>query len=166
MIRPKLLPALLSLLLLAACGEQGAKAPVVGEPLRPFAAKVLDGDGDLRLPESVAGKVVVLRFWATWCAFCKDEMRDIEPFWQQARERGLMVLAVNAGQKPDEIRPFVAGLGLSYPVLLDPDSRTARAYGVTGLPMTFVIDRQGKVRHRILGETDMAGLRKMVEELL
>lgn len=166
MIRPKLLPALLALLLLSACGEQAAKAPVTGEPLRPFAAKVLDGDGDIRLPEAAAGKVVVLRFWATWCAFCKDDMRETEPFWRQARERGLLVLAVNAGQKPEDIRPFVADLGVSYPVLLDPESRTTRAYGVTGLPMTFVIDRQGTVRHRILGETDMAGLRRMVEALL
>src|SRR5512145_2000403 len=150
-----------ALCLLAACGDEGAKAPRTGEPLRPFATTTLAGDA-LRLPEAAAGKVVVVRFWATWCAFCKDEMKAIEPVWQAQRGRGLLVLAVNAGQKPAEIAPFVAALGITYPVLLDPDSKIARSYGVTGLPMTFIVGRDGIVRHRILGESDAAGLGKMV----
>lgn len=158
--------AALALMLLAACGEDGAKAPVTGDPVRPFVARTLAGGEEIRLPEAVAGKVVVLRFWATWCAFCKDEMKAIEPLWQKERERGLVVLAVNAGQKAEDIEKFVADLGITYPVLLDPGAKVARAYGVTGLPMTFVVDREGKVRHRILGEADMDGFVKMVEGLL
>lgn len=154
------------LMLLAACGDEGAKAPIIGDSIRPFVARTLAGGEEIRLPEATAGKVVVVRFWATWCAFCKDEMKTIEPLWQQERERGLLVLAVNAGQKPEDIRDFVAELGVTYPVLLDPGAKVARAYGVTGLPMTFIVDRDGHVRHRILGESDMGAFRKMVEELL
>lgn len=152
-------------LLLVGCGEESAKAPRAGEVLRPFASQTLAG-APLNLPEAVAGKVVVLSFWTTWCAFCKDEMSAIEPLWRAEQGRGLMVLAVNAGQKPGDIEKFVSELGITYPVLLDPDSKIARSYGVTGLPMTFIVGRDGVVRHRILGEADAAGFRKMVEGLL
>lgn len=157
---------LVAVLLLAGCGDdQGGKAPKVGEAMAPFFARSLAGDS-WQLPQAAAGKVVVLRFWATWCAFCRDEMKAIEPVWRSRQGDGLLVLAVNAGQSADDIARFIADLGISYPVLLDPGSKTARAYGVTGLPMTFFIDRQGVVRGRILGEADEATFRRKVEELL
>jgi cytochrome c biogenesis protein CcmG/thiol:disulfide interchange protein DsbE len=153
------------LLVLAACDEGGAKAPRSGDPLHPFSATALTGE-KVELPVSAAGKVVVLRFWATWCAFCKEEMKAIEPVWQTHRDQGLLMLAVNAGQTADAISGFVGDLGITYPVLLDPGAKISRAYGVTGLPMTFFIDRQGIVRHRILGESDEPTFRKVVEGLL
>lgn len=152
-------------LLITACGEDGAKAPHIGEPVRPFTALTLEGN-EIAFPEAAAGKVVVLRFWASWCAFCKEEMKAIEPVWQAERDKGLLVLAVNAGQGKAEVETFVKALGVTYPVLLDPGSKTARAYGVTGLPMTFFIDRQGVVRQRILGEADDATFRSLVEGML
>lgn len=157
---------LVAALLLSGCGDDdGGKAPKLGEAMAPFALRSMDGQS-WQLPQAAAGKVVVLRFWATWCAFCKDEMKAIEPIWRERRDQGLLVLAVNAGQKADDIAKFVGDLGISYPVLLDPGSRTARLYGVTGLPMTFFVDRQGVVRGRILGEADEATFRRKLEELL
>jgi peroxiredoxin len=157
--------ALACVLLTAAACDDGPGAPHVGEPMRPFSAKALTG-GTVDLPAAAAGKVVVLRFWATWCAFCKDEMKAIEPVWTKNRDKGLLVLAVNAGQGAADIGPFVAELGVTYPILLDPGSKITRGHGVTGLPMTFFIDREGKVRNRILGEADEATFRRIVEELL
>lgn len=156
---------LVAALLLAGCGDDNGKAPKLGEPMAPFALRSMAGES-WQLPQAAAGKVVVLRFWATWCAFCKDEMKAIEPIWLDRRDQGLLVLAVNAGQTADDIAKFVGDLGISYPVLLDPGSKTARLYGVTGLPMTFFVDRQGVVRGRILGETDEATFRRKLEELL
>lgn len=156
--------ALACALLVAAC-DDGPGAPHVGEPMRPFSARALSGD-TVDLPAAAAGKVVVLRFWATWCAFCKDEMKAIEPVWRQHRDRGLLVLAVNAGQNARDIGEFVAALEVSYPILLDPGSKITRGHGVTGLPMTFFIDREGTVRNRILGEADEATFRRIVEGLL
>jgi len=156
---------LVAALLLSGCGDDTPSAPKLGEPMAPFSLRSLTGES-WQLPQAAAGKVVVIRFWATWCAFCKDEMKAIEPIWQARRDQGLMVLAVNAGQKAEDITKFVDDLGISYPVLLDPGSKTARLYGVTGLPMTFFVDRQGVVRGRILGETDEATFRRKLEELL
>ncbi|MEW5726395.1 MAG: TlpA disulfide reductase family protein [Pseudomonadota bacterium] len=156
--------ALACALLVAAC-DDGPGAPHVGEPLRPFSARSLTGE-TIDLPAATGGKVVVLRFWATWCAFCKDEMKAIEPVWTEHRDKGLLVLAVNAGQNARDIGDFVAELGVTYPILLDPGSKITRAHGVTGLPMTFFIDREGKVRNRILGEADEATFRRIVEGLL
>ncbi|TAN63478.1 MAG: TlpA family protein disulfide reductase [Magnetospirillum sp.] len=154
------------LLLLVGCGEDGGKAaPHVGNAPPPFKLVTLDG-GAVDYPMATAGKVVVVRFWATWCPFCKDEMKMIQTVWSQSRDKGFEVLAVNAGQDKGDITAFVAKLGVTYPVLLDPGSKITRQYGVTGLPMTLFIGRDGKVAGRILGETDEATFRHKLEELL
>ncbi len=153
------------LLLLVACGEEGGKTPHVGDAPPAFKLATLDG-GAVDYPSATVGKVVVLRFWATWCPFCKDEMKMIQAVWSQSRDKGFEVLAINAGQDKGEIDPFIAKLRVSYPVLLDPGSKVTRQYGVTGLPMTLFVGRDGKVKGRILGETDEATFRRKLEELL
>ncbi len=152
-------------LALAGCDDGPAKPVRTGDPMPPFTATSVDGR-EFTFPTSAAGKVLVVRFWASWCAFCRGEMAAIEPVWQSARDRGLLVVAVNAGQEPDVVAKFASSLGITYPVLLDPGSRIARAYGVTGLPTTVFVDRRGMVRGRILGETDAATFRRMAEDLL
>jgi peroxiredoxin len=153
------------LLMLAGCGEEGGKAPHAGDAPPPFKLVALDGSS-MDYPAATAGKVVVVRFWATWCPFCKDEMKVIETVWREKRDKGFEVLAVNAGQDKGDIASFIAKLGVTYPVLLDPGSKITRQYGVTGLPMTLFIGRDGKVKGRILGETDEATFRRKLEELL
>jgi cytochrome c biogenesis protein CcmG/thiol:disulfide interchange protein DsbE len=153
------------LLLLVGCGDEGGKAPHVGDAPPAFKLTTLDG-AVIDYPSATAGKVVVLRFWATWCPFCKDEMKMIQTVWSQSRDKGLEVLAVNAGQDKGDIDGFIAKLGVTYPVLLDPGSKVTRQYGVTGLPMTLFVGRDGKVKGRILGETDEATFRRKLEELL
>jgi peroxiredoxin len=118
------------------------------------------------VPQGVVGQVVAIRFWADWCPFCDKEMRDIEQVYRELSDRGLRVLAVNVGQDKQTAQRFVKRLGISYTTLLDPDSETARSYGVLGLPTTFFIDRQGLVHSKILGESDAAVFRQAVEPLL
>ncbi|MDK9720717.1 MAG: TlpA family protein disulfide reductase [Rhodospirillales bacterium] len=155
----------LMLLFLSVGCDSGAPPMKMDEPVRPFKAQALDGR-IYELPKDGEGQVTVIRFWADWCVYCKTELADIEAVWKDDREKGLLVLAVNAGQKRDSVAAFAGGLNLTYPVLLDEESKIARQYGVTGLPATFVIDRQGRLRAKILGAMDRTAFQKAVEDLL
>ena len=154
---------LLFLLLLAGCGNQTATV-ANEEPAPAFELDRLTG-GTVALNE-LQGQVVALRFWADWCPFCRREMRELEPVYQQLREQGLEILAVNVGQDRSRVERFVDRVGYSYPTLLDPDSAIARRYGVIAIPVTFFIDREGIVRGRILGESDAATFEGMAAPLL
>lgn len=155
---------LLPLLLLWACDSQTPPMKM-DEPLRAFQAQSLDGKS-YDLPKDSDGRVTVLRFWADWCVYCRTELADIEEVWKADKDRGLLVLAINAGQKRDTVAEFTDSLNLTYPVLLDEESKVARQYSVTGLPATFIIDRKGRLKAKILGAMDKAAFKKAVEELL
>lgn len=155
---------LLTLMLVGACDSQTPPMKM-DEPLRPFQATALDGKR-YEFPRDSNGRVTVLRFWADWCVYCRTELSDAEEVWGADGDRGILILAVNAGQKRDAVAAFTAELNLSYPVLLDEESKVTRQYGVTGLPTTFIVDRNGLLKAKILGATDKATFKKIVEELL
>ncbi len=157
-----LLIALLSWL--AAC-DQNITTLHNGTPAPPFILEQLDGP-EIRFPEQYRGQVVALRFWADWCPYCHGEMQALEPVYRQYQGRGLVILAVNVMQPVETVRPFVAGLGISYAVLLDRQGAVTRDYRVMGLPGTFLIDRQGISRARIIGESTAEVFARAVAELL
>lgn len=164
-MNPRLfVPLLLAALLMVACGEEAPKLEN-HQPPPAFALRDLDGK-ILNFPEDFQSQVVVVRFWADWCPFCASEMRDIEPIYQELRDRGLRILAVNVRQNRDTAARFTAKLGISYRVLLDEDGALARQYGVTGLPTSYFIDRSGRLQTRILGEAPPQLFDRIVRELL
>lgn len=101
------------------------------------------------------GSVVFVNFWATWCGPCKVEMPAMESLYRDFRQKGLEILAVSTDSQGAAVtRPFQESMGLSFPILHDSDYRIGRLYGARTLPMTFLVDRQGIVRHRIFGARD------------
>jgi peroxiredoxin len=116
------------------------------------------------------GALVVLNFWATWCTPCTLEMPTLESLWRQYQKRGLVVIgiSVDVGAPRDLIAPYVSNLGLTFPVLLDPDMRTAQAWRVTALPATFIIHPGGQVAGMAIGprEWDSPEMRALIESLL
>ena len=160
--RPLLL--LLAIALLSACGDEPLQL-TKGEPTPPFELGTLEGPA-IALPADLRGQVVAVRFWADWCPFCESEMRSVEPVYQRYGDQGLRLLAINVRQDRDTAAAFVEPLGISYEVLLDPDGAVARSYGVSGLPTTFFLDRQGRLAARILGESTPEVFEQVVRELL
>jgi thiol-disulfide isomerase/thioredoxin len=115
-------------------------------------------------------KLVVLNFWATWCAPCTAEMPSLEQLWQRYRGRGLVVVAISVdrGAPRALIEPYLANLGLTFPVLLDPQMATANAWRVPGVPATFVVRPGGEVAGMAVGLRDWNSweMRTLLERLL
>ncbi len=160
------LAVLMAFLCLAACNN-GAPAVQLnnGQPAPTFQTFAADGT-PVHFPAAFVGKPLVIRFWADWCKYCESEMKIIETVYQHHRARGLEVLAINAGQDKPAVVAFMKKIGVSYPALLDEQSKIARSYGVVGLPTTFFVDARGIVRGKIVGEADDATFERQVAELL
>ena len=151
--------------LLTACsGEPPAKLNT-GDAAPTFKTVQLDG-APVDFPAAYSGKPVVLRFWADWCKYCEGEMKIIDTVRQRHATRGLTILAVNAGQDKDTVAAFMQKLGVGYPAAMDESSKIAKSYGVVGLPTTYLIDAQGMVRGKIVGEADEAMFERHVQILL
>jgi peroxiredoxin len=157
-MRVSLLPFLLILVLVAACkeGAPPASSPAAAaagddvlKPGGPVPALVLhDLDGKERSLSEFKGKTVLVNFWATWCNPCVAEMPALERLHQTLKDKGFLVVAVSvdtAQQKP-KVVDFVREKGLTFPVLVDLNFKSATALGVSGFPETFFLDREGKFR--------------------
>src|SRR3954469_22097995 len=93
---------------------------------------------------SLHGKVVILNFWASWCADCRPEMPALERLHRDFASRGLVILGVNAREDAAMVQRFAKELALTFPVIVDADGRINTLYGVVGVPATFVIARDGR----------------------
>lgn len=126
--------------------------PYVSFQAPVFEALSLEGRPvDLR---DYRGKVVMLNFWATWCIPCRVEMPSMQALYEQYSEKGFEILAISGGEPEGRIRPFVDELGLTFPILLDPQFQIHQRYQVTAIPSTYVINPQGVIVHRLFGATD------------
>jgi peroxiredoxin len=103
---------------------------------------------------SLRGKVVLVNFWATWCAPCVEEMPALARLRARLAPRGFEVLAVNQGEMPARVTAFTERTGLDLTVLLDREKAVAKAWQVRALPTTFVVDRAGRIRLHAEGELD------------
>jgi peroxiredoxin len=95
------------------------------------------------------GKVVLLDFWATWCAPCKKEMPGYEDLYRRYRDRGLVVIGISADSDPALVAKFRRRLRITYPLLIN--GMDVERYGVKGLPTTMLVDRNGFVRKKVVG---------------
>lgn len=93
-----------------------------------------------------------MRFWADWCPYCRFEMPVIEKYYLLLRKEGFQVLAVNVKQSAAVAEAFTAQLGVTFPVLLDPEGKVALKFKVHTIPTNFLIDREGVVREILIGE--------------
>jgi peroxiredoxin len=132
--------------------------------------KLTDIEGRSVSLASLRGKVVFLNFWATWCAPCLTEMPSMEKLYDAFAERSdFAMLAVSQDAKGAAVvLPYVRKHGYHFEVLLDPQSKVAESYDITGVPETFIIDRDGRIVAHHLGAFDWArqDVREALRELL
>ncbi len=140
-------------------------------PRRPpnapdFTLRTADGR-NLRLQEQ-RGQVVMVNFWATWCAPCRVEMPHLNKLSDKYRASGFTLLGVNVDDDPRNATSAAAKMGVRFPVLLDADKRVVKMYDVATMPSTVLIDRDGRVRylHRGYREGYEETYDKQVRELL
>ena len=114
-------------------------------PAPDFTLKTLDGPA-LRLAEQ-RGQVVLVNFWASWCAPCKVEMPHLNRLADKYRDTGVVLLAVNVDDDPRKAAAEAKKLGINFPVLLDTAKTASKAYQLQAMPTTVLVDRDGKVRH-------------------
>jgi cytochrome c biogenesis protein CcmG/thiol:disulfide interchange protein DsbE len=163
------LVALLFALLVWALVTDEGHALAKGSQAPDFTLERLDEEGELTL-SSLRGQGVVLNFWASWCLPCKDEAPLLEEVWRENRSRGLVVVGLDGRDFRRDARGFMRRFDLTFPIVYDGPGDTWDDWGLTGLPETFVLDREGKVLEAFVGsvesDEDRARLRAAVERAL
>jgi len=137
----------------------------VGDPFPSRSLPRLHGSS-MKIPDDLNGKVAVVHFWTDWCGACREEMPSLEALYGRYKGRGFEVVAINVGQTKAQIRKFIDDMKLTYAILMDSNGEVAKEYGVIGLPRTFILDRHGIIRYKIVGEADEESLRKLLAGLL
>jgi len=142
-------------------------APQQGFLAPDFELKTLTGE-TIKLSD-LRGQVVLVNLWATWCPPCRAEMKTIEKIYNEYKDQGLVVLAVNMTYQDDPfaIVPFVKEQGLTFPILLDETGGMAGAYQLRSLPSSYFIGRDGIINEVVIGgPMAEALLRTRIEDIL
>jgi cytochrome c biogenesis protein CcmG/thiol:disulfide interchange protein DsbE len=158
---------LFALLLASGLGKDPRALPseLIGKPAPRFSLPRIDADGTIS-SQDLAGQVVVLNFWASWCLPCRQEHDDLEAAWGRYRERGVVVLGVLFEDTREGAMGFRRELGGDWPMADDPGSKTAIAYGVFGVPETFVISPDGTIAAKTTGAVTYEWLTDHIEAAL
>lgn len=140
----------------------------VGRAAPDFLLRTPDG-GDLRLSD-LRGQPVLVNFWASWCEPCRKEMPEIVRAYDERRDDGLVVVAVDLQESVEDIREFAADFGMEFPIVIDRRGQVASAWriggSIQGLPSSYFIDAQGIVQARVFGPMNEERLKEELEKIL
>lgn len=139
-------------------------APQTGHPAPDFTLTTLDGE-EITLRE-LRGNPVVINFWGTWCGPCRAEMPAIEAVYNQYRDEGLVVLAINDAEPPNLVNAFVTDLGLTFPIVMDPQREVQFLYMVRAFPSTYFVDREGVIQRAVYGSMTQPVIDGHVREII
>jgi|SRR5271157_4611480 len=127
---------------------------------------VTDIDGKKLSLSDYRGKVVLLDFWATWCTPCRAEIPAFVEMQQKYGPQGFQVVGISMDDDAKPVKEFYRQFNMNYPVALGDDKLAQSFGGVLGLPVNFIIDREGRIHAKYLGATDVAVIDKAVSDLL
>lgn len=145
---------------------RAADDPSRATPAPGFSLK--DRDGRVRTLSEFKGRVVLVDFWASWCAPCKVSFPALDSLHEEFHGDGLAVVAINVDEDAKSALAFLAGRSPSMTILFDPKGRSPEDFKVEGMPSSFLIDREGRIRFRHLGFTEKtrADFRREISILL
>ncbi len=118
------------------------------------------------LPADFKGKVSLVHFWASWCTSCRLEIAALESIFGRYGNKSVIPCSVNIGESREAAESYIKNMKVSYPILLDPKSSIIRQYSISGIPTTYVLDRENVIQFRIIGEINRDGLERLVRALL
>ena len=140
----------IALAILSSC-YGGSRPPRIGNPAPDFTVQDSDRKVELR---NFEGQIVVLNFWATWCAPCVEEMPSLSQLQQRFKDKDLTVLGVSVDADSDAYHQFVKDHKIAFLTVRDPDQKANNLYGTFKFPETYIIDRKGIVRRKVIGAVD------------
>ena len=143
-----------------------AKKPKESISAPDFTLKTIEGQ-EITL-SGLRGKVVLLDFWATWCGPCRESIPHLTQLYKNYQDKGFELIGMNLDKsgEVEMVRRFVKSMDIPYPIIMTPED-VARNYKITGLPTTVLIDKEGKVREKIVGFNSAIGqqIASRIEEL-
>ncbi|MBI4288586.1 MAG: TlpA family protein disulfide reductase [Chloroflexi bacterium] len=139
-------------------------AAVVTKPASDFALPLFGG-GEISL-SSLKGKPVVINFWASWCVPCRDESPILERTWRKYKDRGVTFIGVDIQDKESDALAYLKEFGITFPNGPDKSGKITIDYGVSGIPVTFFVNRDGQIVSRWVGAIGERLLTARIEELL
>jgi cytochrome c biogenesis protein CcmG/thiol:disulfide interchange protein DsbE len=138
--------------------------PQIGDPVPDFQLTAFDGSSMNLGTEQ--GRVVVVNFFASWCAPCRQEATALEQTWLDYQDRGVQFFGIAYKDADSKAQAFLDEFDVTYPSTVERNNHTARAYGLTGVPETFVIDQQGLLARHFLGPITQAQLSQEIDRLV
>ncbi|MGH8249337.1 MAG: TlpA family protein disulfide reductase [Steroidobacteraceae bacterium] len=134
-----------------------------GAPAAPDFTLANRAGGELSL-SGLRGQVVLINFWASWCGPCRQEFPALDQIYARYKPMGFTLVAINVESEKADAERFLGMQKVSFPILFDPDNRVSGSYGVSAMPTTVLVDRQGRVRwqHRAFKPGDEA---KYIEQV-
>lgn len=136
----------------------------VGKPAPQIQFTAFDGQ-PMDLQEQ-RGKPVVINFWASWCGPCRQEAKVLENLWNAYRDQDVVFIGVDIQDSDSDARAFISEFGVTYPNGMDVDGRITIDYGVIGIPVTFLVDRDGIVTRRWVGGVRKSQMTPWLDELV
>lgn len=143
-------------------------AAKIGDSAPSFRARTLDGSQTVS-NEDLKGKVIFVDFWASWCTPCLKSLPEFEHLQTSFAGRDdVVVLAINLDENPKDATKFISGLDISYKILADADGKIPESFGVSTMPSSFIIDKEGVIRyvHKGYKDGDVGKIKTEIEQLL
>ncbi len=168
MKKPSLLLLILPSLLVAAGTAPGVRATIQPAPQRKLAPEIslTDSAGKPMKLADYHGKIVLLNFWATWCGGCKEEMPWYSQFEKTYGPKGFAVIGVSLDEDGwGIVKPFLAKTSIPYRIVLGTEA-TGKTYNVDAMPVSYLLDRKGRIAVSYTGLVDRADIEKNIQQLL